>query len=115
MKLLLLSLAGTLIFGAGITTGSTRFNTIEPVTVECTECTKKFESCTKPVYDAYATAVEKAADKLKAGAISKQEYQKVCDAEGKIMDKADAVCMSEFQKCCLAETKKNMEAEKSKE
>lgn len=112
MNKLIILLTGFSFLAADSTTMFTTFNDLDPKSLACPECTKKFESCTQPIYDTYAEAVEIAADKLKAHTITEQDYRDACNEARKVMNNADALCMSEYQKCCLIETKEIIDKEK---
>lgn len=109
MKTLFLLLTGISVLSVGNKSKAISLNDIQPVAVECPECTKKFNSCSEEITNEYAKVVKEAVEKLKAGSITDIEYTTICFEAGQKMEKADAVCLKEFNKCCLAETKEEME------
>ncbi|MBY8963831.1 hypothetical protein KJK34_13805 [Flavobacterium sp. D11R37] len=64
-------------------------------------CKIQYEECVKPLEDAYAKAVEKAADKLKADSISKNEYTIACDEAFATMQNEIEKCDKIFEDCLL--------------
>lgn len=92
------------------------FTVFNPVTVDmaaeegkCPKCTKEFKEQSNAATKVYADAVEKAADKLKAGAISKDKFDAECSSAQKVMDKAEAKYQTTYHKCCLDEMKADKE------
>ncbi|WP_348678983.1 hypothetical protein [Flavobacterium coralii] len=68
---------------------------------EDSPCKTQYEECIKPLEDAYAKAVEKAADKLKADSISKNEYTIACDEAFAAMQNEIGKCDKMFKDCLL--------------
>lgn len=76
---------------------------------KCPKCTKEFKEHSTAATKVYADAVEKAADKLKAGTISKDKFAAECSSAQKVMDKAEAEYQTTYHKCCLDEMKADKE------
>lgn len=111
MKKLLLSLAGFCLLASFTIRNKNDVSTA--TTLACPECTAEFNKCTKPLHEAYAKEVEAEADKLKAGKITRAEYDEFCGKASRKMAKPDGECTSAYQKCCLKETKELMDKQKA--
>lgn len=88
------------------------FTVFNPITSEtaaeggnCPKCTKEFKERSNAATKVYADAVEKAADKLKPGTISKDDYAAACNSAQQTLDKAESGYQSTYHKCCLDEMK----------
>lgn len=81
------------------------------ITLECPKCKEESEKCINPLNDTYRKEVVVAADKLKAGKISKENYDEVCFAARSKRNKLLTECLDAYNKCCLKETKELMDKE----
>ncbi|NDI99636.1 hypothetical protein GWA97_11165 [Flavobacterium sp. LaA7.5] len=70
---------------------------------EDSQCTTQYMECVEPIEDAYAQAVEKAADKFRADSISKNEYDIACEEAYSVMQKEIEKCDKVFEDCLLEE------------
>lgn len=107
-KLLLLFVFGAffitlLSFSVGISDAIVFNNKLkpEPQQEDCAECKAKLDSCMAEMDKPYIEAVERAADKLKSGEITRDEYELECGEAARISNASDTICTAAFNKCCL--------------
>lgn len=79
---------------------------------ECPECTEESDKCINPLHESFAEEVSAGATRLKAGEISREEYDKICFEASNKRNKQLRKCLEVYNACCFKKTQEIIEKEK---